>query len=82
MAPTIYIHTYIYIYQRIASSGISGRGGAWSYGGLMPQRGGDARGVRWEQLGEWVSTLLEAKKRGRGRGWKVSGGETGKGNNN
>ena len=47
----------------------------------MPQRGGDARGVRWEQVGEWVSTLLEAKDRGRGRGWKVSGGETGKGNN-
>ena len=27
---------------------------------------GDARGVRWEWVGEWVSTLLEAKERGRG----------------
>ena len=48
----------------------------------MPQRRGMLEGVRWERVGEWVSTLLEAKERGRGRGCKVSGGETGKGNNN
>ena len=37
----------------------------------------DARGVRWEWLGGWGSTLLEAKR----RRWEVHGGKTGKGDN-
>ena len=40
---------------------------------------GDARGVMWEQVGEWVSTLLEAKERARGRVGRLVEGKLGRG---
>jgi hypothetical protein len=56
-------------------SGINGRGGPWSYGGLMPSIG-DARAVRQEWVGRG-STLLETK--GRGVEWGLAEGRPGRG---
>ena len=50
-------------------SDISGRGGRLD----APEKG-DARGVRWEWVSGWGSTLIEAKGRGREKmGWGVNG---------
>ena len=39
----------------------------------------DARGLRWECVGGWIGTLLEAKEKW--MGWGVYGGETRNGDN-
>jgi hypothetical protein len=67
----------LHIYQRMALSDMSGRGGPWSGGGAMPQRRGMLE--RWGGSG-WVGGGAPSlRQRGRGMGWGVYGGETGKG---
>ena len=52
-----------------------------SWGGLTPQRRGDAGVMVWESVGGWGSILIQLKGSGRaGVGWGVGGGVTGKRN--
>ena len=53
------------MWQRMALSGINGRGGPWSCEGSMPQCRGMLGRVRRKCMGGWGSTLIKAG----GGGW-------------
>jgi hypothetical protein len=72
MAPTIYIAEDSLIWHQWEGRRLV----LWR---LDAPEKGDARGVMWEQVGEWVSTLLEAKERARGRVGRLVEGKLGRG---